>query len=682
MKVLHFVVISIILILCVIFTIKIVHGLKEKHIISSKLKKTNNTKRKNKESYVPESTGHFNTLPTIDENGKMSEIGFPDGMITPFIGIMSDLENLNGWVLCDGRNGTPDLRGRFIRMATLGVNNSSIREHNYNEMGGSDLVMAETENLPPHKHKMYNFWLNAGVAEQNQPSNADIGSKKISVRDNNDNSPYYSGKNKMITSEFGFSSSAILGEENQPPYSTVFFIMKKTNSQKLRYGSTINIKTENGLFLKVNQNDTKELDISYNALPTLHTHAFTIERAPIQDTIGKYHNENEEYVKYGDPIYIKSRYTNNFLFRANKTSIQGNAGGNWDSQAFKIESWDSNKSVYILLGDSVLIKNFSANQGDSYFYVSTDSTKGNMPYLYPYGNGDRRDYVQKFTLNPINQVMNIKEGIVTNHNTPFGDECGGNIACLDKHNVQCPEGTSLKQFNVSRNGKGFYRYNYKCQKTPYILKKEKDNMPPDSGVEDNGWIYVGNKAIHRGNSDQGFANTYYNNQVAARQACVTDPNCGGIMRGPQGNYWGKKQSVVDDYMINNKNKNWDTNHGLGWQFWVKKRNGDVRNLKTTPVQCSIGAISNFNLKRQTTTNPVAATGKFKIAYACNKMKLSDRSVHYTPWRDDGLGKSVYLDQHNLSCPAGKIMTNFVLETNDYNKIRFKYGCANPNQLSP
>ena len=46
----------------------------------------------------------------------MSEIGFPDGMITPFFGSRQDAENLNGWVLCDGKNGTPDLLGRFVRM--------------------------------------------------------------------------------------------------------------------------------------------------------------------------------------------------------------------------------------------------------------------------------------------------------------------------------------------------------------------------------------------------------------------------------------------------------------------------------------------------------------------------------------------------------------------------------------
>ena len=147
-------------------------------------------------------------------------------------------------------------------------------------------------------------------------------------------------------------------------------------------------------------------------------------------------------------------------------------------------------------------------------------------------------------------------------------------------------------------------------------------------------------------------------------------------------------------------------------FWVKKRNGDVRNLNTTPVQCQNGAINKFRLERQTSDNPVGATGKFKIAHTCSNMQLHDKTTHYTPWRDDGLGNSVYLDQHNLSCPAGKVMTDFVLETNhaDDNaivgsrelstvenfpgfglvgdaikvqalrntKMRFKYGCATPS----
>ena len=531
----------------------------------------------------------FDKLPLINKNGDFSEISFPDGMITPFIGQLSDIDDLNGWVLCDGTKGTPDLRGRFVRMATLGHRPNGVLEHNFNERGGSDLTKAEVENLPPHKHRLYDYWFNQGVAENGQPYDANIGRKKIAVRNPNDITlknahrlPYglpgsmgngskqsFTGTYSVKTNNYGKSSNDISPEDNQPPYSTVFFIMKKTNREKLRYGSTINIKTESGLFLNVDQ--TKPLSISYNALPSLHTHAFTIERAPVKDRPGSTHNETEEFVKYGEPVYIKSKSTNNFLYRVNDKLIKGigdgnNSGAYWDSQAFKIDSWDSNKNGYVELGDEVLIKSFSASQGNSCFYVSIDSTKGNMQYLYPFGSGDRRHYSQKFTLNPIKRVMTITENSVTNHNTPFNDECGGKIICLDRHNVQCPEGTSLTQLNITRNGKGKYRYNYKCRQTPYISKKEKDKINPAAGTEDKGWLYMGRKAIHRDQSDIGFSNSFHNNEYGAGDNCNRNPDCGGFMKGPNGTYWGKKQSVVDDYMLNNKNKHWDSDQGTNWHF--------------------------------------------------------------------------------------------------------------------
>ena len=109
------------------------------------------------------------------------------------------------------------------------------------------------------------------------------------------------------------------------PFSIVNFVMKKAKPpEKIKYGSDISIKTSENLLLYVkkppldprNKADRK-LRVSYDANVVSPMHVFTIERAPIQNTTGKYHNENEEYVKYGDPIYIKSKTSNLNLYRAN-----------------------------------------------------------------------------------------------------------------------------------------------------------------------------------------------------------------------------------------------------------------------------------------------------------------------------------------------------------------------------
>jgi hypothetical protein len=51
-----------------------------------------------------------------------------------------------GWALCDGTNGTPDLRGRFI----LGADSTK----QINTLGGSELTTLKLNNLPVHWHQL------------------------------------------------------------------------------------------------------------------------------------------------------------------------------------------------------------------------------------------------------------------------------------------------------------------------------------------------------------------------------------------------------------------------------------------------------------------------------------------------------------------------------------------------
>lgn len=50
----------------------------------------------------------------------------------------------NGWQICDGTNGTPDLRSKFVRGAPAGQEDDST--------GGSDTVVLVTANMPAHSH--------------------------------------------------------------------------------------------------------------------------------------------------------------------------------------------------------------------------------------------------------------------------------------------------------------------------------------------------------------------------------------------------------------------------------------------------------------------------------------------------------------------------------------------------
>ncbi|CAJ1329454.1 unnamed protein product [Effrenium voratum] len=83
---------------------------------------------------------------------KVSEMktsnGIPRGVIVAWSGTSAEVPT--GWHLCDGRNSTPDLVGRFILAAQEG------QEH---QVGGTWKVQLSVETMPSHRH--------TGVTESN-----------------------------------------------------------------------------------------------------------------------------------------------------------------------------------------------------------------------------------------------------------------------------------------------------------------------------------------------------------------------------------------------------------------------------------------------------------------------------------------------------------------------------------
>jgi len=69
---------------------------------------------------------------------------FPSGGIVMWNGTTSNIPS--GWALCDGTNGTPDLRDRFI----VGAG----RNYNPNATGGADSVPLTEAQMPSHSHSM------------------------------------------------------------------------------------------------------------------------------------------------------------------------------------------------------------------------------------------------------------------------------------------------------------------------------------------------------------------------------------------------------------------------------------------------------------------------------------------------------------------------------------------------
>jgi len=135
----------------------------------------------------------------------------PKGGIIMYGGSIDNFDNgvgkpgtpVEGWVLCDGRNNTPNLTERFIMGA--GGNTSP------NTVGGNKDITLSADQIPPHYHELQ------GISVQGTPEAGDGWSH---LRANGDN------WNTTTTSENVGSGNASASVNITPPYYALFYIMK------------------------------------------------------------------------------------------------------------------------------------------------------------------------------------------------------------------------------------------------------------------------------------------------------------------------------------------------------------------------------------------------------------------------------------------------------------------------
>jgi microcystin-dependent protein len=133
-----------------------------------------------------------------------------------------------GWAICNGNNGTPDLRDRFPYFGTVGNPNIGVQ-------GGSSTVTIDTTNLPVHNHTLTNG--TANVVSTDAGHNHTIAGYKL-VGTNNGTGDGSEPVNFNNTgNSFANITSVVSGSTDNtgsgtpltlpnPPYTVVYFIMK------------------------------------------------------------------------------------------------------------------------------------------------------------------------------------------------------------------------------------------------------------------------------------------------------------------------------------------------------------------------------------------------------------------------------------------------------------------------
>jgi len=161
---------------------------------------------------------------TSNVQTQLDSVAFPSGGIIMWSGAVADIPS--GWVLCDGNNGTPNLRNKFV----VGAGGT----YSVDATGGSSTTTLTTANLPAHTHTVsgttgaggshahtFAYSSSSGTTVSSIPGGANgiisnTGSAGISTAPDHTHS--FSG----TTSSVGSGSSF----DNLPPYYALAYIMK------------------------------------------------------------------------------------------------------------------------------------------------------------------------------------------------------------------------------------------------------------------------------------------------------------------------------------------------------------------------------------------------------------------------------------------------------------------------
>jgi len=170
------------------------------------------------------STAELNYVDGATSNlqAQINSRGVPSGAIMLWSGSTASIPS--GWYLCNGSNGTPDLRDRFV----VGAGSS----YAVGATGGAATVALSTSQLPSHSHSFSGTTSTTGAHTHSVSYTAAEGGSGSGslVQD------YNSGYTNKSTSSAGSHAHTFSGttsstgsgsaHENRPPYYALAYIMK------------------------------------------------------------------------------------------------------------------------------------------------------------------------------------------------------------------------------------------------------------------------------------------------------------------------------------------------------------------------------------------------------------------------------------------------------------------------
>ena len=150
--------------------------------------------------------GHINTSGRIIENGHDL---IPKGMIIMWHPEQPTDKAPEGWAICDGDNGTPDLRGRFVRGVDPNGQNTKL-----GNTGGTEEVEYTIKNMPRHNHEI---------------SKGKYFEAQSKIYGNNNTDRGHVNLTESFSDKLQYTNAKKDGDgwhENRPPYYAIYYIMK------------------------------------------------------------------------------------------------------------------------------------------------------------------------------------------------------------------------------------------------------------------------------------------------------------------------------------------------------------------------------------------------------------------------------------------------------------------------